>query len=201
MLSSFVAVLPVYPLDGDTLPDPGTIDGAIFLGSHYCVHDPVDGLREERAWLDLLLGNGTPVLGICFGAQLIGLAAGGRVSAGARPERGEGLILPAMGQDFLRAPMRVMQWHQDGIFDLPHGIQVIATGSTEYPNQAFKFGSALGVQFHPEATPGMLDRWIDSEKKAAPDGADYGDLHARLANMHEMQRWLSGLTQRLFAPA
>ena len=55
--------------------------------------------------------------------------------------------------------------HHDAVTRLPEG-SVSLAASRDYPNQAFRVGSALGVQFHPEASPELMGRW------AALDGGD-----------------------------
>lgn len=50
--------------------------------------------------------------------------------------------------------------HSDAVTTLPPGAIALAR-SDRYPNQAFRLGSALGVQFHPEASPDLMARWAD----------------------------------------
>ena len=53
----------------------------------------------------------------------------------------------------------VLHWHND-VVTLPEGAQPLAK-SAKTKNQAFRFGSALGLQFHLEVTPTLLDEWLD----------------------------------------
>ena len=56
-------------------------------------------------------------------------------------------------------PSHVYQWHREG-FDLPPGSELLATGTGDFVNQAFRHGeTAYCVQFHPEVTLAMMHRW------------------------------------------
>ncbi|MFC8924249.1 type 1 glutamine amidotransferase [Cellulosimicrobium sp. NPDC057127] len=165
----------VRAYDGDPLPALHEVgDGLVVLGGHMSAYD------DARApWLpalrDLLLAaatTGLPTLGICLGAQLLAVAGGGRVEVAAPPGievgatrvfwRGEAADDPVLGAlaggD---APVeRVASAHGDAVVDLPPGAVWLAS-SNMYPYQAFRLGSALGVQFHPEASWASLAGWCD----------------------------------------
>ena len=54
-------------------------------------------------------------------------------------------------------PDHVYHWHCEG-FELPVGADLLAEGS-DFPNQAFRYGNAFGIQFHPDVTYAMMYRW------------------------------------------
>ncbi|MEX0651667.1 MAG: type 1 glutamine amidotransferase, partial [Actinomycetota bacterium] len=101
--------------------------------------------------------------GACLGVQLLASALGARVYAGSAPEVGllpvsltdEGRADPVTGS--LPAEMVTLQWHGD-TFDLPEGATLLAS-SPAFPNQAFRFLDAYGVQFHLEVSPAMAEEW------------------------------------------
>src|SRR4051812_35569210 len=64
---------------GDPLPDLAEVDGVIVLGSDASVADDADGYDDQLAFLRAAVEHGTPVLGICFGGQLLARALGGEV--------------------------------------------------------------------------------------------------------------------------
>ena len=104
-----------------------------------------------------------PTLGVCFGAQLIAAALGAEVRPGPAPEVGYRTITPTAAG--LASPVRhvvgapMAQWHGD-TFDLPEGAVLLAS-SGQYDNQAFGIGGwLLAVQFHPELTDAMHERWV-----------------------------------------
>ena len=65
----------------------------------------------------------------------------------------------------LPAELPTLQWHGD-TFDLPDGAVRLA-GSEPYPNQAFRFENAYGVQFHLEVSPAMAREWMEVPEYAS----------------------------------
>jgi GMP synthase (glutamine-hydrolysing) len=121
-------------------------------------------LRHEMLLIERALKQRSRVLGICLGAQLLASALGARVYPGRQKEIGIGPIsLTPEGHSGclgkLAPDPRVLHWHGD-TFDLPAG--AIRLASTEItPNQAFAYGgSTLGLQFHIEAEPAGIERWL-----------------------------------------
>lgn len=163
------------PMRGDGLPglSRGRPDGAVasvVFGGPQCLSEIAlyPYLRAEIAWIGAQLRAGAPVLGICLGAQMMASALGAAV--GPHPEGlkeiGYHPIRPtAAGRALIEDDFHAYQWHGDG-FELPGGAELLATGEL-FPNQAFRVGSnAYGLQFHPEMTRGIMERWITSEKGA-----------------------------------
>lgn len=67
-------------------------------------------------------------------------------------------------------PEKVYHWHREG-FDLPAGADLLATGDT-FPNQAIRVGpAAYGIQFHPELTYAMMNRWCVRGSNGSAVGA------------------------------
>ncbi len=142
--------------DDATLPGPGSFDLVVSLGSDWSVYWPhvADHVDREEALLRAAVEAGTPVLGICFGGQLLSHALGGVVERAPEPEVGWFEIESDVPE--LIPPGPYLQWHWDR-FSLPPGSNELARSAVG--PQAFVRGSALGLQFHPEATPDMLRRW------------------------------------------
>ena len=142
-------------------------------------------LPRERALVGEALAAGVPVLGICLGAQLLALVAGGEVTAeSGETERGSCSVdlLAAAGDDPLFGgltdynELRMIQNHQDSITTLPPDAVHLAT-SEQCRVQAFRVGAAAwGVQFHPEASAARLAEW--DENKLAAEGFDRAALLA-----------------------
>lgn len=143
----------------------------VILGGPMAVYDDLPYLHKEQELIRDAIRNDIPVLGICLGSQLIAQAAGGRVFKGSRKEIGWfDVSLSDEGKRGLFAglesPMKVFQWHGD-TYELPKEATVLAYNNL-YP-QAFRIGSAYGVQFHLEVDVPMIDSWIkeyDSEVRA-----------------------------------
>jgi GMP synthase (glutamine-hydrolysing) len=163
---------------GDALPpDP---DAAVVLGGRQGAYE-VDAhphLGDTKRWMADLVGRGVPVLGICLGAQLLADALGGSAHLAPEPEVGL-LPLEVVGDDPL-SPLLIGPWvlaHQD-TFDLPPGATLLARSA--YP-AAFRYGSALGVQFHPEADAALAASWLQRDGGVARRaGVDVAGLVAAL---------------------
>jgi GMP synthase-like glutamine amidotransferase len=143
--------------DGDAaLPSPASFDLVVSLGSDWSVYwqRVADHVEREVALLRRAVEDDVPVLGICFGGQLLAHALGGTVERAPVPEIGWHPVDSDVPD--LVPPGPYLQWHWDRFAPPPRSTELArnAAGS-----QAFVQGSALGVQFHPEATPDMLRRW------------------------------------------
>jgi GMP synthase-like glutamine amidotransferase len=115
----------------------------------------------ELEYLAAAHATGVPVLGICFGAQALAAALGGTVSRA--PEKEVGWIDVA-GDDGFAGPW--FTWHED-VFTLPPGAAELARAASG--PQAFAVGPSVGVQFHPEVTPEIVDGWLADGRDDVPD--------------------------------
>jgi GMP synthase (glutamine-hydrolysing) len=143
------------PADEPIVESPGVI---VALGSSMSAY------WSEPAWIDaecqLLSARaeaGVPVLGICFGAQVLARALGGQVAPASRPEIG--WVRPESDQPELAGPY--LGWHSDAI-SLPPGGRALAV--TPDALQAFSHGPSMGWQFHPEVTPAIWRDWSEQDR-------------------------------------
>lgn len=183
--------------------DPTAYDLVVALGSEHAAYD--DSLPWLASEIRLLRGAfdaGVPVLGICFGAQLLARALGGRALPARRPEIGWVRVTT-------RAPALVpsgpwLQWHYD-TFAVPPGASLLAE-SPAGP-QAFTIGRSLGVQFHPEVTPRIVESWVaGAGDRLVRDGVDPGRLLAETRerageNRERAWRLLDAFAEWLWPPA
>jgi GMP synthase-like glutamine amidotransferase len=165
-----VHVHPIHPYQGARIPASVEGDALIVLGGPMgCLDDDAaPWLPAVRSLLATAVADGVPTLGVCLGAQLLAVAAGGAVSRGAAgPELGLGSVDVASG-DALLTPgtLPVVQWHYDTVTQLPDDATLLAS-SASYRVQAFRVGEvAWGLQFHVEANADMVREW------ARLDGVD-----------------------------
>ena len=192
------------PGRGDLLPDPaGDYLGAVVYGGAEDLSKDADKpyLRAEIEWIGRWLDTGRPFLGICLGSQMLAHALGARVAPHPEGLREIGFVpvTPTAAADgFLDGPLCVYQWHKEG-FDLPAGAELLATGET-FPNQAFRYGErAYGLQFHPEVTPSVMARWIDTAgHMLAHPGAHPPERQHADSAVHDaaMAFWFEGFLDR-----
>lgn len=167
-------------------------DGIIILGgiadarSYPWVSDLHAAIRDWAA-------AEIPILGICLGAQLLADALDGDLDFGLEGETGACQVefMEAAEKEplflGLESPLTVPQHHHDVIVTLPPGAGLLAS-SRRYEIQAFRLGSAVGVQFHPEASPEAMASWT------ALTG---GDAEAMLRTMQAVDAEVSTTGQRI----
>ena len=156
---------------GERLPsDTDSLDGIVVLGGVMSATEP-----HQHPWmgseLDLLaraVAAGVPVLGICLGAQLLGAALGGQVRRRPTPEVAVVDLTPTTAG---RQDPVVAGWtrstpallvHEDEVVRLPPGAEILLTGNDGVP--AWRVGSAVAVQFHPEADRATLAGWLSDPR-------------------------------------
>jgi GMP synthase (glutamine-hydrolysing) len=144
-----------HVVEGDALPD--TPRAVVITGSAAMVTDRAEWSERTARWLPEIIARGTPVLGICYGHQLIAHALGGEVGPSPRG-REIGVVDVELNEEGARDPLfsdvgpalRVSSSHRQVVLTLPEGATRLASNAHD-PNQAFKIGPrAWGVQFHPE---------------------------------------------------
>jgi|Deesub1362A_J573_1020465.scaffolds.fasta_scaffold00359_11 GMP synthase-like glutamine amidotransferase len=121
-------------------------------------------IAQEKEIIRRCFKSGLPVLGICLGAQLIANAVGSDVYP-YKTELGWYDVKKVGNHELfdpLPSKMKVFQWHND-TFDLPEGAKLVYAGE-EVKNQAFVIGNLVGIQFHIEVTPEIVEVWVNSEK-------------------------------------
>lgn len=172
-----------HPLDirrpryGDPLPQTlAGHAGAVIFGGPMSANDKDDFIKAEIGLVERAITEAAPYLGICLGAQMMAACLGARVAAhdGGHVEIGYHPLEGVDGAERIGGPWpdRVYQWHSEG-FDLPSGARLLARNAGPFPNQAIAVGpSAIGVQFHPEITYGMVARWSarNEPKLSRPGG-------------------------------
>ena len=160
---------------GGGLPDPATCDGWIIPGSRLSVYDDLDWIRRLQSWTVSTIEGGHPVIGICFGHQLIAQALGGRV---AKADVGWNIGAidyevttqpPALAP--LPASFRLLASHQDQVLELPAEAEPFATTPT-CPVGGYTVGdTVVCVQGHPEFDAGLVSVLYDGRRERIGDEA------------------------------
>ncbi len=138
-------------------PEPTDFDAIVSLGSEWSVYWEHVGVEvaREAALLRNAVAADVPVLGLCFGGQILSHAMGGSVEPAPEPEIGWYEIESDVPHLIPHGPY--VQWHSDR-FVVPPGARELARSPVG--PQAYTVGSAVGLQFHPEASPEVVRRWV-----------------------------------------
>ncbi len=166
----------VEPPAGDPLPAAGQIAGAIVTGAGAMVTDLAEWSVRTQAWLAELIDAGRPVLGVCYGHQLLAQALGGSVGWNPRGReigtitvelRDEAAGDPLLSD--LGSPLTVQASHSQSVLRLPPGVAHLAHNEHD-PHQAFRAGAnAWGMQFHPEFDADIVRGYIHERADALRD--------------------------------
>ncbi|HVN38786.1 MAG TPA: glutamine amidotransferase [Myxococcota bacterium] len=162
--------------EGAALPDPRALAGVVVTGSSAMVSAREPWSERTAAWLADAIGAGTPVLGICYGHQLLAHALGGRVG---RNPRGREIgtvrlrLAPEARRDALLGDLpeatHAHTTHVESVLELPPGGTRLAESDAD-PNQAFAAGPrAWGVQFHPEFDADVMRGYLESRRDLLRD--------------------------------
>ena len=149
------------------LPGPDQMSGAVISGSHDNVTQHQTWSLRLEAWTRRLIRDQVPLLGICYGHQIIAKAMGGEVDfhpegmeIGTREmELLDGCDTDALFQG-LPSRIKVNVFHTQSVIQMPADALVLARNDFE-PHHAFRIGkNAWGVQFHPEADAAVTKQYI-----------------------------------------
>lgn len=156
-------------------------DGIVISGSAASVYDDRPWVTDTMDWLETAHAARIPVLGICWGHQLLAQALGGRVVGMDEYELGPQEIHPLIEDPLFpfADPFVAFETHSDRVVKLPPGAVPLAGNDAGL--QAFRIGTAVGVQFHPEYDRASME-WVTeknddinaAKREAVMDALDAG---------------------------
>lgn len=179
-------------VDGE-LPEHDDVDAAIVTGSKASTYWEEPWIDELEAWLREADDRGIPLLGVCFGHQIVAQALGGDVEDMEEYElgyhevrrTGNSPLFDGLGHQFT-----AFCTHHDEVTALPPGAQ--AHAETDAAVQAYRRDSSFGVQFHPEFDRATAERVIDGKELPA------GRIEDAKATVTEENVAAAERTKRLF---
>ncbi len=157
----------------EDLPDYADVSGVVITGSHDMVTDRLDWSERTAKWLPEAVSREIPILGVCYGHQLLAHAMGGEVDDNPRGmEFGNttATLTEAARTDPLlkgfRSPLGVHAGHSQTVMKLPKGARRLASNSMD-SNHAFRIGKcAWGIQFHPEFDADIMIQYINTFRES-----------------------------------
>lgn len=188
-----------HPAEGQALPQRASdYSGLAVLGSNRSVNDALPWIGEELSFVQNALSRDVPVLGHCFGGQMLARAMGAQVHRNGWPNIGWSrlAVTPAARAMFGGAThVELFNWHYD-IFEIPKGATRTLFG-THCLNKGFAMGKHLGFQSHLEVTAESVRAWCSESRQELShvngpaiqtEAQMLQDLEARTARLHTVAR-------------
>lgn len=139
-------------VDGEFPPDIHAAEGWLITGSRHGVYDDLPWIPTLEQFLRDAYAAKIPIVGICFGHQILARALGGKVE-----KFGGGWSVGHQVYDWQGEPVAMNAWHQDQVVEIPKDATVLASNDfCKYA--ALAYGDrAFSVQTHPEFEAPELD--------------------------------------------
>lgn len=182
----------VYVLDAEPLPDPNQTEGVVITGSAAGVYDTPDWMDPLRGFIRRAYALNTPMLGVCFGHQVMADALGGDVR---KSDKGWGVGRHVYAvkdrPDFLGDigdTLAIAASHQDQVISPPAEADVFLSSEfTPNAGLAYRNGAAVSIQPHPEFEPDYSRALVElrRDNPLSDDEVDAGhkSLDAPLDNL------------------
>jgi GMP synthase-like glutamine amidotransferase len=177
-------------LDGEALPDPAACEAVLITGSPFGVYDSTPWMDPLRDFIRATAALRTPMVGVCFGHQIIADALGGEVR---KSEKGWGVgrhtyevlatrdWMPGAGQTLSLAVS-----HQDQVITPPKGATTLARSAhTAHAMLAYEDAPILSLQGHPEFSDVYVSALYNNRRGRALSEAQVDGAIASLDQRHD----------------
>jgi GMP synthase (glutamine-hydrolysing) len=184
---------------GEALPRPDAVSGAVITGSAAMVTERADWSERTADWIRAAMDAQTPLFGVCYGHQLMAYALGGEVGwLPAGREMGTHVMTRSerAGEDWpvaLPASFPAHTTHRQSVLAPPPGAEVLARSERD-PHQLLRYAPhALSTQFHPEFTAACMRAYVDARADALrEEGTDPDALRAGVHDTEAARAMLEG---------
>ncbi|MDE0114743.1 MAG: type 1 glutamine amidotransferase [Albidovulum sp.] len=174
---------------GDFPEDLGSYDGIFLSGSPHGAYENIEFIKREHDLIAEAAERDLPMLGICFGSQILASALCGRDQVFRRSRCEIGYmdlpVTPEAANDAIGAELgahvRMFVWHNDEVRS-EHDDMTILAYSDDCPNQIWRYRDQCiwGIQGHPEIDENQAPIWFEeNRKRMEKDGADVDLLKAQ----------------------
>ena len=196
-------LLQIDVFKGQSLPAAQNLSGVVVTGSPAMVSSRLDWSERTAQWLGKAVGAGLPILGVCYGHQLLAHALGGIVGpnpAGRQIGTVNSHIIDYKNKDelldHLPSTFGVQSSHSEVVLELPRGAQRLATSPLDR-NFAIRFApNTWGVQFHPEFSARVTSDYIHYRADALrEEGLNPEQLLAKVTATAEAKTVLKRFTE------
>lgn len=188
----------IFAIDqGDTPPNRASeFSGVAILGSNASANDSFSWIRREDALLQDALLRERPILGHCFGGQMLARALGAKVRRNSVPQIGWGKVLVTLfpeARDWmgLKRELNVFHWHFD-TFEIPRGAKRVLFG-TYCMNKAFCYGPHIGFQSHLEVTAASITAWCTEGREQLLQHQHFASVQSEAQILHDIDTRVSQL--------
>lgn len=196
----------VSPFDGEKLPDPEKYSGIILTGSHGTIMKKEDWSERTAEWIPKVLEKEIPLLGICYGHQLIAYAMGGKVND--NPLGKEFGTVETILSDYakndplfknLPSKMLVQVCHSQSVLTLPDKAVILSSSKRDPFHAFFLPPSTWGVQFHPEFSAAIVLGYVKHFATELQDeGYDVDEMILNIVETSESEKILGQFGELIF---
>ncbi|MFK7803492.1 MAG: type 1 glutamine amidotransferase [Anaerolineae bacterium] len=194
-----------WAANGEFPPNLTLFDGCFLTGSPHGAYENIQWIEQEHGIIQEMAAGNIPMLGVCFGSQILASALCGRDQVFRRPTCNVGFMRlplteagksdPLMGE--LQENVEMLVWHNDEV-RADHEDMVILATNEAAPNQIWRYRDQpiWGIQGHPELTRNTAINLFETERAIFErDGANVEQLIAAAHNAPEAKTLLDQFAQ------